>query len=523
MATKKDHLDFKSNAQLINNEEIYYSTLITKFNDGGERQERNLVLTDQAIYNFKAKTLKRRIQWDKLESMTRSTNSSEFVIHIKDDNDFRFSSFNRRNEIIETIIYILCKVKKLCQAFKMYEVDFINLNVVMTTHKMQKLGQKKRPDESKAKIIDLESFATEEKKESERKTNTRKSTSMIFNVKKSDQIVCLDDFDLLKMLGKGAFGEVVLAQHKETNKMYAVKILKKKDIVEMDQLEHTKTEQKILAHVNHPFLVNLDYAFQTESRLYFVMEFMKGGELFTHLRKQKKLSEKQAKFYAACITLGLGHLHNSNFIYRDLKLENLLLDELGYAKLTDFGLAKFLTSDKKALTFCGTPEYLSPEVILGKGHNRATDWWSLGILIYEMIFGIPPFYSQKQDDMFRKIVKEDFVFKTTVTVTDSCKQIIIKLLDKNQTTRLGSTMDSMEILSHEWFGDIDISLLLSKKLPAPFIPEVKDKKWEQNFDDEFINEEIRMSQLNPEKVNVDALANLQKEFEGMDFVKEQSK
>ena len=133
--------------------------------------------------------------------------------------------------------------------------------------------------------------------------------------------------------------------------MYAIKILKKKSIVEMDQLEHTKTEQKILSHVNHPFLVGLDYAFQTESRLYFVMEFMKGGELFTHLRNLKRFTEDQAKFYTACIALGIGHLHNSNFIYRDLKLENLLLDELGYAKLTDFGLAKFLTNDKKALTF----------------------------------------------------------------------------------------------------------------------------------------------------------------------------
>lgn len=520
LSKKKDYLDIKSSPQLVNNEEVYFSTVITKFNDDGYRQERNLVLTDQAIYNFKSKTIKRRVQYEKLEAITKSTNSSEFLFHIKGENDYRFSSFNRRNEIIETVLFILCSVRKLAKTFKIYEVDYINLNIVMTTHKLLKAGQIKRPDENKAKIIDLDEFVTEEQKDSERRTNTRKSTNMIYSSRKiKDVVMCLEDFDLLKMLGKGAFGEVVLAQQKDTGKLYAIKILKKRDILEMDQLEHTKTEQKILSHVNHPFLVGLDYAFQTDSRLYFVMEFMKGGELFTHLRRLKKLTESQAKFYAACITVGLGHLHNCNFIYRDLKLENLLLDDLGYAKLTDFGLSKFLTNDKKALTFCGTPEYLSPEVIMGKGHNRATDWWSLGILVYEMIFGIPPFYCQKQDDMFKKIVRENFVFKPGVHVSDNCKDFVIKLLDKNQATRLGSTNDSLEILSHAWFKDIDVSMLLAKKIQAPFVPNVQDGLWEKNFDEEFINEKIRLSDMHPGKVDVDALSGLQKDFEGMNFSK----
>lgn len=133
---------------------------------------------------------------------------------------------------------------------------------------------------------------------------------------------------------------------------------------------------------------------------------MRGGELFQHLRTYRKFSEQFAKFYAACVILGLGHLHAKNYIYRDLKLENILLDDLGYAKLTDFGLAKFLKSDEKAVTFCGTPEYLAPEVLLGKGHNRPADWWCLGILIYEMINGIPPFYSSNVQTMYKRIVKE---------------------------------------------------------------------------------------------------------------------
>lgn len=520
MTTKKDYLDVKSNPGLVNNEDVFFSSTVIKFNDNGARQERALVITNKALYNIKHKTIKRRIILENIEAITRSTNSSEFVIHIKNENDYRYSSFNRRNEVVETLLFLIIKERKLASTFKIYDVDYINLNVIMTSHKMMKTGQIKRPDETKAKIYDVDVYALNEAQETQRRTNTRKSTSMLFAHKKDkNSFVCIDDFDLLKMLGKGAFGEVVLAQHKESGRLYAIKVLKKKDIVENDQLEHTKTEQKILAHVNHPFLVSLDYAFQTESRLYFVMEFMRGGELFTHLRRLKRLTESQAKFYAACIAVGLGHLHNSNFIYRDLKLENLLLDDNGYAKLTDFGLAKFLAEDKKALTFCGTPEYLSPEVILGKGHNRATDWWSLGILIYEMIFGIPPFYSQKQDDMFKKIVRENFVFKQGIQVTDECKDVITRLLDKSMTSRLGTQNDSLEILAHPWFKEIDLGQLLSKTIKAPFVPEVSGDNWEKNFDEEFTSERIRLSQLNPERVNVDALGHLQKEFADMNFSK----
>ena len=152
---------------------------------------------------------------------------------------------------------------------------------------------------------------------------------------------------------------------------------------------------------------------------------MKGGELFQHLRKCKQFSEKQTKFIAACIVLALGHLHNQNYIYRDLKPENVLLDENGFAKLTDFGLAKFLKKNDQAMTFCGTPEYLSPEVILDKGCNRPADWWALGILIYEMIFGIPPFYSSNVDKMYRRTILKKLKFKKYVDCSDECKDFLV--------------------------------------------------------------------------------------------------
>ena len=517
----QDYLNFKASSHLINNEKIVLSCMVTKYNEAGYRQERVLILTENAIYNIKKNKVKRRIPYEKLDAITISTTSSEFVLHVNDEYDYRYLSYERRPEIIETILYILCNVRSLCTAFKMYEVELINLNSVMTTQANFKEKNKMRPPYSQMKIMNLETFKVKEKEDTQRATDMRKRTTVLYtNTKNDKKDICLEDFELLKVLGKGAFGKVVLAQKKENKKYYAIKILIKKKIIEMDQMEHTKAEKMILQHINHPFLVGLEYAFQTDERLYFVLQFMQGGELFQHLRKQKRFPESQTKFYAACIALGIGHLHNKNYIYRDLKLENLLLDDKGYVMLTDFGLAKFIGSSDKALTFCGTPEYLAPEVILGKGHNRPADWWAFGILIYEMIFGIPPFYSSNVQNMYKRAVKEPVAFKQGIEVSSECKDLIVKLLDKDQKTRFGSASDSLEILSHDWFKDIDLTKLLEKKLKSPFQPDLLN--WEKNFDDEFIKERIRESEAKPNqgKVDIDILEKFKKDFHDLNFNRE---
>ncbi len=514
----KDELKIsKMNPLLVNNEKVFLSTKITKYNDMGYRQERKFVLTNNAIYNIKKSKVQRRIPYENLEALSVSILSSEFVLHVKNSYDYRMLSFEKRNDIIESILKIMCMIRKICSVFHIYFVPMINLNRVMTTHALNNKKKVIRPSQTYLKVMNLEKYITQEKQEENRRTELRKKTTMLFVNQKKSKEICFDDFELLKVLGKGAFGKVILVMKKDNKKIYAIKILNKQQIIDLDQLEHTLAEKIVLQHVNHPFLVGLEYAFQTPEKLYFVMEFMRGGELFQHLRNQKRFSEKQAKFYAACVILGIGHLHNKNYIYRDLKLENLLLDVDGYVKLTDFGLAKFIKKEDVALTFCGTPDYLAPEVILGKGHNRAADWWSLGILLYEMIFGIPPFYSSQVQKMYRKIVREKVVFRSSVKVSDEAKDIILKLLNKDQKRRLGSISDSLEILSHPFFNDLHWKDLISKNKKAPFIPEIKGDKWIKNFDEDFTKLEAKDSVV---KVDLEKLKEFQKEFEEFNYNKD---
>lgn len=502
---------------MVNNEKIFFSALMTKYNEFGFRQDRVVVVTLNAIYNLKRSAIQRRIPFEKLEAVSLSTMSSEFVLHVKDEYDYRFLSYDKRDEFVEALLRVVCSERNLNNGFPLYFVPLMNLNEVMTNHNNMKLKNIVRPNSKYLKIMNLEKYKDTEQCEQKRKTELRKKTkTLYYKANKDVPDMSIDDFELLKLLGKGAFGKVLLGQKKDDKKFYAIKVLRKTHIIEMNQLEHTKAEKMILGHVNHPFLVGLVYAFQTPDKLYFVMEFMKGGELYQHLMKLDRFTEYQAKFYAACIIMALGHLHNNDYIYRDLKLENILLDDQGYAKLTDFGLAKFVKSDEKALTFCGTPDYLSPELLLGHGHNRPADWWSLGILIYEMIYGMPPFYSSNVQNMYRKIVREPVVFKSEVSASDLCKDLITKLLHKDQKLRLGSQADSLEVLSHPWFADLDWSKLVERKLEAPFKPKTDGDTWMNNFDKEFMNENIRDTNA---KVDLEVLKSFQKEFDELTYNK----
>lgn len=300
-----------------------------------------------------------------------------------------------------------------------------------------------------------------------------------------DKKMCIDDFVFLKVVGKGSFGKVMQVRYKKDGKIYAMKVLKKKALVKRKQVIHTRTERRVVAAVNNPFIVSLRFAFQTQAKLYMILDFFNGGELFFHLKKEGRFSERRAKFYGAEITSALGALHALNIVYRDLKPENILLDQDGHIKITDFGLSKdSIEADELTHTFCGTPEYLAPEVLQQQGHGKAVDWWSFGTLLYEMMTGLPPFYNQNLNIMYEKILHAQI--KMPTYLSKESRSLFRGLLERNPSKRLASGPgDADEIKVHPYFRDIDWPKLESRGVKPPHKPPVANERQTHMFEPEF--------------------------------------
>uniref|UniRef100_A0A672HWX8 non-specific serine/threonine protein kinase n=1 Tax=Salarias fasciatus TaxID=181472 RepID=A0A672HWX8_SALFA len=281
----------------------------------------------------------------------------------------------------------------------------------------------------------------------------------------------MSDFDYLKLLGKGTFGKVILVKEKATGMYYAMKILRKEVII-------AKT---------------LKYAFQTHDRLCFVMEYANGGELFFHLSRDRVFTEDRARFYGAEIVSALEYLHSRNVVYRDLKLENLMLDKDGHIKITDFGLCKEGITDGATMkTFCGTPEYLAPEVLEDNDYGRAVDWWGLGVVMYEMMCGRLPFYNQDHERLFELILMEEIRFPKNLA--PEAKALLAGLLKKDPKQRLGGGPDdAKEVMSHKFFTSINWQDVTDKKLIPPFKPQVTSETDTRYFDDEFTAQSITIT------------------------------
>ncbi|KIH69142.1 kinase domain protein [Ancylostoma duodenale] len=265
------------------------------------------------------------------------------------------------------------------------------------------------------------------------------------------------------------------------------------------------------ANFHHPFLVSLHFSFQNKDKLYFVLDHLNGGELFSHLQKEKHFSEARTRFYAAQIASALGYLHENNIIYRDLKPENLLLDKDGYLVLTDFGLCKEgMTPNTLTSTFCGTPEYLAPEIILKKPYDITVDWWCLGSVVYEMLYGLPPFYSKDHNEMYNRIVNEPLKIKRSIS--NASTDIITGLLQKDKTKRLGSKGDFNEIKDHEFFKAIDWDKLLRREIKAPFVPRIESETDVRNIAEDFVKIKINPASLAPQN-----LAMTQRDHDFVDF------
>ena len=554
---------------LLKNEKLYYSNMITKINHYGLSQERSIILTNIALYNMKKQNLKRRMPYKEILGITFSNISNEFVVHGNiSQYDYHYNSKDK-NLIISLITFFydgennsllkLCEVpEKSLKNFvtgkkekqkdssytKMdtnYLIDtnefqennmeclffgtsdenifesnihnFNDINIInndSNSNNISKTNSSKNNDnninfsennESSEDNINYDKKMQTYNiinniKNSSQKDNERiKETGTIFSKHKDIKNVGLNDFKILKVIGRGTFGKVCLVQYKLTKEYYAMKIMKKDVLLEHNQVKSALLEKKILQNLNYKFLVGMVFCFQTQERIYFVMNFIRGGELFKHLCESKYFPEEKTKFYAGIVGLALEYLHTHGIVYRDIKPDNILIDEDGYLKLADFGMAKFLKDKEKAFSFCGTPEYFAPEIITREGHNHAADWWSYGVLLYEMLFGIPPFYSNNYEKMFDLITESQLRFPRKIIVSEDAKDLIRKLLVKDQDLRLGSNEGFEAIKNHSFFKGFDFKALEEKKMNAPYIPKLDGSIDLTNFDSKYTSEEVATSAI----------------------------
>jgi atypical protein kinase C iota type len=335
----------------------------------------------------------------------------------------------------------------------------------------------------------------------------------------------LDKFDLIKVIGRGSYAKVFLVEYKLTRKCYAMKVIKKSTFNDDEDIDWVQTEKHVFEQAtNHPFLVGLHSCFQTESRLFFIIEYLCGGDLMYHMQQKRKLPEDHARFYSSEIILALDFLHSKGIIYRDLKLDNVLLDIEGHIKLTDYGMCKEgLTKGEKTSTFCGTPNYIAPEMLRGEEYDFSVDWWALGVLMYEMMAGRSPFEPvnenpsenpdlHTEDHLFQVILEKPIRIPRNLSVRAA--SVLKAFLQKQPEDRLGSNDGLREIQQHLFFKQIDWSALEQKLIQPPFKPPVQSERDLNNIDKLFTNEPVLFTP--DSSINLDRIQ--QNEFEGFEYI-----
>ena len=509
---------------IIREEIIQFSDKISKINKYGFKQERNILITDKAIYNLKKTSLKRRIDFKTIDGITVSKLSDEFVIHCKDiDYDYHFIS-PRKKTIIEIIskYYIIINQKEI----QLFELNIKSLSAYVTTKK----EKAKRQNSSKIprlNSVDVEQYLFgNHSKTDVQIINSKTQKTMIKKKKTFNNLsVEINDFEKIKTIGRGYAGKVLLVKYNQNDKLFAMKSIRKDQIISEGILDNILVERNILLLNQSPFLLSLSFFLQTSERIYFITPFLKGGDLFHKLKNDIFFPEDLVKFYTAQIAIALQDLHDLGFAYRDLKPENVLIDEDGYIKLCDFGASVKMKGTEKENTFAGSPEYAPPEMICREGHTFMCDWWSFGVLLYELLYGNTPFFNEDTNRMYDLIKSGSISFPKYIIlegkekkykVSEDAKDLISKLLEKDPGIRLGRK-GLKEIKKHPFFNSIKFDSIRKKKIKAPFKPKTEENEYFSNFDEEYLDMDINESPV--EKW----LSEYDNWFDKFDWIKEEKK
>ena len=501
LQSEYDFLNLSKNYLIKSNitreEEIQFSDKIYKINRYNWKQERIIIITDKAIYNLKKDTLKRRIDLKALIGITISKNSEEFVLHCSHiDYDYHYTSPR-----IKTIIEIISKNYEALfdEELKLYELTdkYLNEYVTLKSEKEKQSKYTRMPKNQKRLNVKEYLFGNQSKTEINDKNNIK------IKPKFNNTEVCYNDFEIIKVIGRGFVGKIILVKYKKDGKYYAMKMMRKDQIISQELENNILLEKNILIEAQCEFILSLSFFFQTPERLYFITPFIPGGDLYHKLKTDIFFTEELTKFYSAQIAIALQYLHDLGIAYRDLKPENILIDADGYIKLCDFGASIRLHGTEKDQNFAGSPEYASPEIINFKGHTVMSDWWSFGILIYEMLYGKTPFFSMDKDRMYDLITTGGISYPTYLNLEDNeesleynvseeAKDLINKLLEKNPGARLGREgLD--EIKNHPFFYYVNFDEIQKKRIKALFKPDINSEDLTNNFDEEYFEMDINES------------------------------
>ena len=497
-------------SKIIGNEKIYYSNKVQKYNSYSIKQERSLLLTNKCIYNIVNKKVKRQMKYEEMRGISFSSLSNEFIFHANQGYDIHFLS---PDKIL--IIYIIAKLYEelLKKPIILCEIKEKSLKAYVTSKTDKKKDSEySRLDENYK--IDTRTFLIDnEPNENNKRSGTdlscgkanRKTSMIVENPKEinSETIfsndskikgASLDEFNIIKIIGRGLSGKVVLTKNIINNEYYALKSIKK-DIIDFEEQSHStfiKLFQNVIKKLKFPFIFDVHFCFQTNDRIYFASSYIQGEEFFYNIKTNPNFNEEKVKFYSGIISLTLDYLHTNGIEYNFFNSKNILIDKDGYLKLVPFHMGKIFkiknSNETKRMLNKFKNEYSSPEIFSENDSidTKSADWWNLGIIIFEMIYKIPPFYSDDDNRIKEMITKKELKFPESPKISESLKDLIKKLLKKDYRERLGYQNGFEDIKKHEFFKGFNFKDLLEKKIKAPHKPIIgnildDNKKYEKIY------------------------------------------